>query len=182
LQFGKRDKFLQRLCRYRRVYDDHKVGDVDRRNRHQITHQLIFTLRHQRFVGGLVVRHHQQRVTVRCCLGGFLGTDHGAGAGTVLDHERLLEAFLQGVAEQPCRHIRRSSGPEWNDDPNGSCRVVLSATNAEEKTLDREQEDCQQCDLRDPQAVSGADGSARHIHLFNLPCGPERLAKSIVRV
>ena len=65
LRFGECDEFRQRLCRDLRVHDDDKVGVIDRRDRRQIAHQFIFARRHQRFVRGLGIRHHQQRIAVR---------------------------------------------------------------------------------------------------------------------
>jgi hypothetical protein len=75
---------------------DHEVGIVDRRDRREIAHQFIFALRHQRFIRGLGVRHHQQRIAVGRRLGGFHRADHAAGAGAILDHEGLAKISPAG--------------------------------------------------------------------------------------
>jgi hypothetical protein len=108
---------------------------IDRRNRHQIAHQFILALRHQRFIGGLGVRHHQQRVAVGRRSGDLLRADHSAGAGPVLDHEGLLEILLHGIAEYAGRHVRRTPGPERNDDPDRPRRIVLCQAWASKKGL-----------------------------------------------
>ena len=128
LRFGERDEFQQCLCRDLRMHDDHKVGVIDRRNRCQIAHQFVFALRHQRFIRGLGIRHHQQRITVRRRFGGLQRADHAAGAGPVFDHEGLPETLLQDVADQPGRHIRRAAGAEGNDDLDRTCRIILRQT------------------------------------------------------
>ena len=103
-----------------RVHDDDEVGGIDRRDRREIAHQLVFALRrrHQRFIRRLGVRHHQERVAVGRRFDDFLRADHAAGAGAVLDHDRLAELLLQHVADQARRHVGGPSGAEGNDDPD----------------------------------------------------------------
>ena len=113
-----------------RVHDDDEVGGIDRRDRREIAHQFVFALRrrHQRFVRRLRVRHHQERVAVGRRFDDLLRADHAAGAGAVLDHDRLAELLLQHVADQARRHVGRSSGAEGNDDPDRPRRVILRET------------------------------------------------------
>ena len=94
---------------------DHEVGIVDRRDRRKIAHQFVFALRNQRFIRGLGVRHHQQRIAVGRRLGGFLRADHAAGTGAVLDHEGLTETFLQDVPDLASGDVCRPAGAKGNN-------------------------------------------------------------------
>ena len=76
----------------------------------------IVACRHQRFIGRLGVRHHQQRVAVGRRLRGLDGADHAAGAGAVLDHEGLAEVLLQDAADLARRDVGRAAGAERHDD------------------------------------------------------------------
>ena len=81
------------------MHHDHEIGVIDRRDRREIAHQFVFALRHQRFIRGLGVRHHQQRIAVGRRFRGLERADHAARAGAVLDHEGLAKIFLQDAAD-----------------------------------------------------------------------------------
>ncbi len=128
LRFGQRDEFLQRLCLDGGMDHDHEVGVVDRRDRCEIAHQLVFALRHQRFIGGLGVRHHQQRVAVRRRFGGLDRADDAAGTGAILDHEGLAETLLQHAADLAGGDVGRATGAERDDHPDRAGGIVLRQT------------------------------------------------------
>jgi len=94
------------------MHDDHEIGIVDRRDRDEVAHQLILTLRHQRFVRGLRIGHHQERVAVGRRFGRLLRADHAARAGAVFHDEGLAEAFLQHIADQAGRDVGGPPGPK----------------------------------------------------------------------
>src|SRR5829696_5448450 len=119
-------EFLQVLRRHRGMDEEHEVGIVDRRHRHEIAHQLVGLLRDQRLVRGVGVRHHEQRVPVRRRLRGLVGADDGAGARPVLDHERPLERFAEILADEAGVDVGGSAGAERHDDLDIPARVVLS--------------------------------------------------------
>src|SRR5438477_189209 len=51
--------------------------------------------------------------------------EHAAGAGALLDHERLAELFLQDVADQARRDVGGTARAERNDDPDRPRRIIL---------------------------------------------------------
>ena len=104
---------------------DHEVGVIDRRDRREIAHQFVFALRNQRFIRGLGIRHHQQRVTIRRRLDDFLRADHAAGAGAVFDHEGLAETFLQNVPDLAGGDVGRSPGAKGNNHLHRPRGIVL---------------------------------------------------------
>ncbi len=105
--------------------DDHEIGLVDRRDGDEVAHQLVVARRDQRLVGGLGVGDDQQRVAVGRGLGRLRRADHGACAGAVLDDERLLQAFLQVLADQPRGDVGRPAGAERNDELDDPRRIIL---------------------------------------------------------
>ena len=140
----------------RGVDHDHEVGVVDRRDRREIAHQLVFALRHQRLIGGLGVRHHQQRVAVGRRLGGLDRADDAAGAGAVLDHEGLAKTLLQDAADLAGGDIGRAAGAERDDHPDRPGGIVLRQTWRRKNGLCREKR-CRQRKRRS------------QAHHFNLP-------------
>ena len=71
----------------------------------------------ERGVGGEdAVVAHQQRVAVGRGMRGLLGGDVAARAGPVLDDERLVQDFLEPLAEDARQHVARPAGREGDDD------------------------------------------------------------------
>ena len=48
----------------------------------------------------------------------------GAGAGPVLDHERLPELFVQLVRQQPRDQVGRAARGKRHDDGDGALRIL----------------------------------------------------------
>ena len=97
-----------------------RIDDQDERAlRHQRQRdQFGGRIERQVFVERHVDRHrrrcrHQQRVAVRRGFRDRVRSDVGAGARTVLDHDRFAEPFLQLLAEQ-ARQECRSRPPGVN--------------------------------------------------------------------
>ena len=125
LGLQQRQELLQVLGRHRGVHHHQQVGVVDGRHRHEIAHELVGAVRQQRLVDGVRVRHHQQRVAVGRRLGDLARADQRAGAGPVLDDERLLERFLQVLADDAGVDVGGPAGAERHDDLDGPRWVVL---------------------------------------------------------
>lgn len=77
-------------------------------------------VRVERFVDGLSAGDHQERVTVRIGLGGHVGANRGARAGTILDIERLVQCFAELLGDIAGVDVGRTASPEWRDDLDGS--------------------------------------------------------------
>ena len=98
------------------MHHQQQVRIVDRRHRHEVLHQRERLFRDQRFVDRVGVRHHQQRVAVRRRFRHEVGADDRAGAGAVLDDERLSQRLLQLLAEIARVDVGRAAGAERHDD------------------------------------------------------------------
>ena len=125
LGFRQRDEFPDVLGRNRGVHHHDQIGIVDRRHRHEIAHQHERLVGDQRFIGGVGVRHQEQRVAVGRGPRDRLGAQDRAGARTVLDHERLLEGLRQILAELAGKNVGRAAGRERHDDLHRPRRIGL---------------------------------------------------------
>ena len=150
---------------------DDEIGIVDRRDRREIAHQFVFALRHQRFVRGLGVRHHQQRVAVGRRFGDFLRADHAAGSRAVFDHEGLAETLLQDAADLAGGNVGWPPGAEWNNHLHRSRRIVLRQRSSERC---REQSPQSQCNPWAHHFSHPPD--ACFIHCRKLSCNVNRLS------
>ncbi|MGY3408279.1 hypothetical protein ACVWZV_004392 [Bradyrhizobium sp. GM5.1] len=101
--------------------------EFHRCDRREVAHQLVFALvrRQQRFVRGLRVGHHQQRVAIGGRLRRFDRADDAARAGAVLNHEGLAKTLLERIADLPGGDIGRPAGAEGHDDPDRMVGIVL---------------------------------------------------------
>jgi len=89
-------------------------------DRGEIGCRIIGQLPVQTLVDGLrSVGADEQRVTVGLGARCFCGSEIAAGAGLVLDHDRLAERGFQMFRQQPCREIGASSRWKRHDDDNG---------------------------------------------------------------
>src|SRR5215471_15514643 len=68
---------------------------------------------------------HQKRMAVRRRAHDRLGGDIAAGAGAVLDNERLAEPFRQPLADQPCNNVDVVACGEPDNDVHWSRRIGL---------------------------------------------------------
>jgi len=102
-RLGKRDEFLDRVRRHRRVDDQHvAVRDVDLRDRCEVVHGVERQLLVVRRVCRLRAVGDQHRVTVLRRPRDQLGADGAARAGSVVEHERLAQCL-----HHPLRHGAR---------------------------------------------------------------------------
>src|ERR1017187_4969092 len=69
----------------------------------------------------------RERLAVGRGLGHELGADVAAGAGFVLDHDRLLQLLGQGLSENASGDVGRGAGAEGDDHADRPGRVVLRA-------------------------------------------------------
>jgi hypothetical protein len=53
-----------------------------------------------------------------------LGSEHGIGARSVLDDDRLLPAFAKRIRKRPRGDVRRNAWAERRDDPDRSLRPI----------------------------------------------------------
>ena len=190
MDFASAMNSLRFLRRNRRMDHHHEIGIVDRRHRRKVAHQHERLVGDQRLVGGVGVRHQEQRVAVGRRTRDRLGAQDRAGARTVLDHERLLERFGQVLAELAGKDIGRAAGRERHDDLDRPCRIGLRsrhrAGNGESQRQNRENaqkeisSECLQASDRPVDQDSASRGKKRApdsrppLHPFNptAPCSP----------
>ncbi len=92
--------------------------------------KVVAELLEERRVDGGSRSCHQQRVAVGGRTRDRLGADVVSGAGPVLDHERLTEAFRQPLADQARPEVDRSARGDGHDDAHGPRRIGLRPHNA----------------------------------------------------
>jgi hypothetical protein len=107
------------------MHDHDQVGVVQRRHRHEILHQPEWLAGDQRLVGGVGIRHDQQRVAVGRRLRDRVGADDRAGAGAVLHHEGLLELLGKVLRDHARIDVGRAAGAERHDQAHLAGRIVL---------------------------------------------------------
>ena len=69
------------------------------------------------------LRRTQEGVAVGGRLEDVFGADIAAGAGAVLDNERLAQGGLQLLRHHPCQGIGGAARRDGNDDRHGPCRI-----------------------------------------------------------
>ena len=117
LRLGERDELRERL-RLDLGIDHHQhrhlgdVGDRDERGLRVERHLGV----EERIGGEDAGRRHQQRVAVGRGLGDRTRAGVAAGAGAVLDHDRLAERFRHLVADRARQHI--------GDPPAGNGAII----------------------------------------------------------
>ena len=94
-----------------------EVGDL--RDRREVRQRVVRQLRehHRREHGDDDRRQHQHAAVGRRVLH-RLGDDPAAGAGPVLDHDRLLQLVLHAVGDQPRGDVGRAAGGEADEQPH----------------------------------------------------------------
>ena len=164
---GRLDQLVERVERRAGLGHEHEVGIVDRRDRHEVAHQLERLVRDQRFVDGVRVRHQQQRVAVGRALGDRVGADDRAGAGAVVDDHVLPQRLLQPLCDDAAEDIGRAAGCERHDDADRASRVVLRVGGERgQRQKSATQRGCRRT------ATRAANGGRDHVGLQ--ACGPAR--------
>ena len=97
--------------------DHQDVGlRADQADRDEILLGVVVQLLVERGVGGEdAVVAHQQRVAVGRRARDLLGGDVAAGAGPVLDDERLVQDFVEPLADDARQHVARAAGREGDE-------------------------------------------------------------------
>ena len=138
-------------------------------------HEVLLRIVGQRLVGGrrdgnLGDRRDQQGVAVRVGADDGQGSKGAAGAGAVLDHDRLVEELGHALAEQPGNEIGATAGRIGDDELDRLGRPVLRLGRAGRAG----EHGCRQCRPQpDPTtAPVGTDrSSAEMLHLPNDEAG-----------
>ena len=131
------NQLLERVRRQLLAHDRDIGHRANQRERHKL----------KRFVGELSIqalvdrersrRAQQQRVTVRLGLVGQIGADIAAGAGPILDHDRLLPSCLQLLANDASQHVIDAAAWEGDDEfyrAGGKVRLRCSKARNERRS------------------------------------------------
>ena len=113
------DQLVHRLRRMVGVDRERELEVGDLRDRREIHQRVVRRLRehHRREHGDDDRRQHQDASIGRRVLH-RLGDDPSAGAGPVLDHDRLLQLVLHAVGDQPRGDVGRAAGGEADEQPH----------------------------------------------------------------
>ena len=120
------DEVGNRMNRKRRVHHQHERHVADERRQSQILPRIVRQLLVQ---GGI----HRQRPAGRHHDGVAVGRAprdldrrrHRAGAGPVLDHERLAEAIRQLLTDQPAQNVGAAAGSKRHHEVDLTVGIVL---------------------------------------------------------
>ena len=124
---GVSDEFGNSRGRNRWVHLHHIGHAHDARDRRDVADEVEIKLVVKRRIDGVRRAHQEQRVAVRCRLHDRLGGDIGAGAGSVLDDERLAELLRQPLTHQAREGVGGAARRKPDDQPHRSWRVRLAA-------------------------------------------------------
>ena len=112
------DQFPERAHRQVLAHDHH-IGHRAHQGEWNELLRLVGELLVEALVDGQRPRRaEQQRVAVGLGLVGEIGPDVAAGAGLVLDHDRLAPSGLQLVADDAREHVVDAAAGEGHDDPH----------------------------------------------------------------
>ena len=117
--FRERDEVRRGLGLHRRIDEEEHRSGADQTDRREVADRIVMHALLDRRNDG--VRHvgEQQGIAVRRGFGGDLDAEAAAGAGTVVDDDRLAERFRQRLAEQAGKHIRAAAGRVGHDEGDG---------------------------------------------------------------
>jgi hypothetical protein len=121
--FGESDQVGHRLRRERRVRFHDQRDAVDRRHRRNVVDKIVVEMFEQRGVDRVRRRGEEQRVTVRRRVHDRLGADIAAGAGPVLDHDRLTETIRQKLRGHARDNVDLAAGRKADDQMDGPRRI-----------------------------------------------------------
>src|SRR6476619_1413255 len=103
------------------------------RNRLEVLERGERHVRDQRWGGGERACRRQQRVTVWRRVGNGGGRNVAAGAGAVLDYDRLAEPLLKSGGHCAHHDVDAAAGRERDDEGDRSGRELLSKATATER-------------------------------------------------
>ena len=115
LALRQRDQLPQIIRRDRGMRHQHVGHNAEQRDRRHVFAEIEtrFGLRRVERVGD---RRHEKGVTVGGRARHGFGGDHAAVARAIFHHDRLAEAGLHPLADQPGQDVRRRAGPETDHD------------------------------------------------------------------
>jgi hypothetical protein len=122
---GKGDQLRDRLHRSRR-FDHHHAGAVhhpgDRRDvANDVEAQIVV----EPGAEGIHRGDHEQRVAVRGSADHRFGREIAAGAGTIVDDERMAQPGRQPIGDDAREQIGRAAGSRADDEPHRPRRIAL---------------------------------------------------------
>ena len=123
---GKRDEILEVLRGNLRIDRQHQLVGLDGGDGDDVLARIERHLVEQmRIDSEQVVGADQQAVAIRRGTRDQLADDIAAGAGLVLDHDRLAEPIGQRLRYQPRDDVGGAARRERHVKPNGSCGIVF---------------------------------------------------------
>ena len=121
---GERDHVRNRPRRHCRIdrHDQRQLGQKD--DRREILHRVVAEVR-IKVRADAVGRDgvEQQRVAVRVGLGDARGRDGAAGAGAIVDDDRLAERVGELRADDPRDEVGRPAGRHRDHELHGAARI-----------------------------------------------------------
>src|SRR5581483_5692527 len=100
----------------------------------EVAYRVVWKIRVKRWVDRMRRdRAHYQGVAIGRTLRDEIGADIAAGAGLVLDDERLAECLLQRRGDEARREIDRAAGRVGNDEMDRPSRPILGTGRAGER-------------------------------------------------
>ena len=161
---GHFDDVGDRMCRRRWVDHKHQRGRSGKRYSDKVLRGIDGHLAIERGGHGASrLAAHHQGVTVRIGFRQILGCDQPAGAGAVLDHNRLAENFGHLLRDDARRHVGAAAGREADEHPDRVVGItgVLRVSGASRKA--QRQRECQ---------AKNDTQRSRCLHKQILPSGP----------
>ncbi len=125
LLLGERHQFLEVLRRIFRRAADHELRRDHHRHRDEVLDRVERQLRVERRHAGHRAGEHQQRVAVGRRFRDQVGAKIAAGAGPVVDDDRLLHQLLHPLADLLGEQADAAARPIRHDDADGVARIVL---------------------------------------------------------
>jgi hypothetical protein len=156
---GERDQLGDGLCRQRGMREHDLRLPLDAGDRRDVAEEDERQLVVERRVDGARHADHQQRVAVGRRLHDGLGRDVGAGAGPVLDDDRLPQPRRQPLPDDAGRDVGRAARGEPDDEAHRPRRIGLRARRQGAHSRER--------------GAGGEDTSS--VHFTILPSGPSHV-------
>ena len=128
---GQGDEFAQAARTRIRVHTQHRRRPAEQRDVGEGIERVIRGFRDGRRDHVRADTGDHQRITVGRRTGRHFGTDRPAGAGTVLDHEALLQGFRQVLRQKAGEGVGTAAGRERYDQAYRLRRPVLGASAAD---------------------------------------------------
>ena len=107
------------------MHHQHIRAGVNLRNVNKVRVGVVLGLGIQSMGHGVLAHAgHHDRVTVRCCLEGALGTDDAAGATDVFDHKGLFEDLAEFFGGHATHDVAGTTRRKRHDELDRLGRVV----------------------------------------------------------